>query len=594
MKFLIILISLQSTFVFCQFFNLYDYSELDVFSGFSDIIIDNGNYKLVGGSGYNPDRSPLRIEDMDQNGSLNNLFIDDNDTTIQLTSENGIKLLENSDGNYVTFIIDYHYDNLYLKSYEISKTGTKLRDSIFLELIPGFRVFSINSVRNEEDSTFSILINSRNNDANNSNDQIAKLTLFKINENFEIIESSELASSTNNFVFRIRNLIKRNNGNLLFINNRWRLNSLISLSFYDFDLIEIDTEGNIVYSKNFNTSHICFAGNTILDLDTAIVFDLTNSFLDPNLGPESYFSSLSLVCYNQTTENFIWEKEIFPYLATRHFRKTYINDILLDNQNNLVYCFTSHRFNSSNNTEFASSFSIHNRKIDGELNWARNFNTSFFNLDFETRKIIQDLNGNYIGCGKSRNDENFYLNEPSDFAYAFKFNCFGYLDSPIVEISHRISNDTLIILNDSKYFDTLEINFGNDESVRISCEMDTIVYVYPKSGNYTVQVNTVVCDATLHQSKSFSLSVVKTNEPNDLPIQIYPNPIMEGTFYVENFLGHIEVYDLSGKFVFSEHVHAISEKFQISTKLPSGTYMFKFKSLNSELKNTIKRIVVIN
>ena len=117
-----------------QFFQIYNHQVLDSFSGFSDIVVDSNSIQVVGGSGYNPIRSPLLIEEIEDNGYINNIFTGNNsDTTIQFTTANGTRLFKNYRGNYMVFFVELHANQSYLKCMEADENGNLVHDTIFTQ-----------------------------------------------------------------------------------------------------------------------------------------------------------------------------------------------------------------------------------------------------------------------------------------------------------------------------------------------------------------------------------------------------------------------------------------------------------------------------
>ncbi|SFT55694.1 Por secretion system C-terminal sorting domain-containing protein [Lishizhenia tianjinensis] len=524
-----------------QFFQIYNHQVLDSFSGFSDIVVDSNSIQVVGGSGYLPMRSPLLIEEIEDNGYINNIFTGNNsDTTIQITTANGTKLFKNYRGNYMVFFVDLHANQSYLKCMEADENGNLVHDTIFTQyplVVNHYQPYTLRTLQNL-DSTFTLLVNSARPTTDTSYIK-SSIDFIKITDDFEIEQIKNVQLTDEKEGFRLGKILNRNNGNILITYNfiEFEVQNGASYMF----IKEFDSNLNLVFSKKINPTLKNLGGYGLLDLDTAVVFTFSNS----SIGVQNTFYDFNLFCYSFNADSIVWKKNLIPFHLTSLGSETLVNDLVLNKNNEIVLSLSRYEPGDSLTHR---TFELQNRTVYGDLNWARNYKHYGDNsVTYCTYRIVV-YNNEIYGCGKLLN-HNFYLEgKPYEFAYVFKTNCLGYLDAPELDIQTSITENQLIIQNNSSYFDSLFIDYGDGITQIVHNSTDTIKHIYEVGGEYELRIKPITCDAGLDTSYLQKIQI--DISPNGL--LIYPNPssgiyTLEYKFFQPN--AKFVVFDLKGKLV---------------------------------------------
>ena len=162
-----------------------------------------------------------------------------------------------------------------------------------------------------------------------------------------------------------------------------------------------------------------------------------------------------------------------------------------------------------------------------------------------------------------------------------KTNCLGFLDSPELDIQTSITENQLIIQNNSSYFDSLFIDYGDGTTQIVHSSVDSIEYIYETGGDYELRIEPITCDAGLDTSYLQKIQI--DSYPNDL--LIYPNPstgiyTLEYKFFQPN--AELEVFDLNGKLVHISVYKVTKGKYVLDlSHVSKGVYFLKVEGDNT-------------
>ena len=402
----------------------------------------------------------------------------------------------------------------------------------------------------------------------------------------------------------------------------------------DYWLVKTDTEGNLLWERNYGGSESDNGASIALKNDGGFVLGGSSKSSDgdvtKNLGLDDYW-----VFSCDAGGNILWQRS---YGGSK-------NDVLKQIESmDGGYLLTGYSFSYDINVtdnHGSSDMWVVKTYNNGQINWARSLggseqdgaNAMAFsndhgyliagytasndgdveessgNIDMWVVKLCEDYNihENFAICtGDSLLWEgNYYSEDGSSDQKSFTSHCgkdsLRSMHLTVMEYpdNFSIEGDTVVLaftaafytvpINDAVSYEFIVVNGGIMDSL-IGDKIRVLWGTYGTGTIKAIAKNAAGC-ATDTAYLFVRIAGLGTNEDKLPPLNIYPNPLHSGKLHIEgSAIEEVKVFDLTGRQVYLQLLPANTSQLSINlSRLPKGSYYLKIRTR----KTTVSRKLIL-
>lgn len=413
---------------------------------------------------------------------------------------------------------------------------------------------------------------------------------------------------------QFNSMLPLNDGSFLLVGNKES-----SYGNLDAWLVKMDSNGNILWEKSFNSSwndqaisivphqgNYLISGGKIVsgkfdvwlicvDSDGILIWEKTyggpfydgGNAMSLNNGEihlsggreyaENYYESFVMRLNNNG--DFLWQKSLFSMQTFNLQSSLGINMELSDGSILSVGGF--YEYDSPMDSPVGI---IYKMSQNGDSIWTRILKLR--TNDHYTWDLEELDNGDFLMSGYVFPDS---PNNTQD-GWLMRTNCLGYFEHPKDSVVFSGDGGLLYAQNLSSYFEYTTIAWGDNEiDTLYEGNVQSINHTYSLPGNYIISTSTVACNDTIKKTIEYT-----ANPPNliNQHVLVFPNP-NDGNFQVwlnSEDLWQLEVFDASGRMVFGKSDVVLKTGFTLNlSACESAVY---FVRVRSELATFMERVVV--
>ncbi len=580
----------------------------------------DSSYYFLGNVGNNTNRLAQVFGELNLNGDVKNLYIQQVDTSLQYSgyTRNDLKL--NNEGNFVFCYLSYAssgLDHANTPRLKIQKpTGEIVLDTLYselwsvdslfffhlpfppeIELLPdGTMLFGASFFDYKTDTP----------DPMGFNGEMGSFVM-KIDVDGTILWTKKykyLPFIPYGPLYAFINIDVNMDGSFMvsYIDYKYDLNPNFGAGDWaKVYFTNCDVNGNIINTETFQETQFCVgspAYQKIDDTSSFFTFFDTEIYDDPPL--MNLFKIQPCIARLNLSKQILWKQRIAIDGGNDPVESASINDIVSKNGN--VYCSVL-LGDIINPTKLEVFLSLNSLSIEtGEFNWQRRFNLfpddSASDPEFTVYDIDTTFDGGFILAGNCFRWSQNQGDKPRQYGYILKTNCLGFLGSPQAAVTVLSSSlDSVVFVNSSIQAGSYFWDFGDGNSLQTGENLDTISHVYSQAGTYTVKLIAEGCNGD-NDTLTFSHSIASPPQSygDGTLLSVFPNPTISGqdaTIYIGNISGthDLVVTDLNGKKVTSYSIEQGETTYFVpTTKFAKGMYQFSLLQ-NGEVREVEKLII---
>lgn len=305
----------------------------------------------------------------------------------------------------------------------------------------------------------------------------------------------------------------------------------------------LDTAGLILTHKIFQATPFDYTGFAHLTLPNG---DIISTYFESRLTgtpPNSdYFEHRSVMTRLNPNMQQVWKVNLIPNYSN-HDPAGSPQKILQINDSTIVYAFRNAILLEP--TKVLSEVKLESRNLNGNLNWSRQYvyyPQKFWNDPYyQILDVEQFSNGDLIFAGQVINDSLRNLNLSGQNGYLLKTNCLGFMGDPIANFTYsKGTGNEVIFVNQSAQAGGFVWDFGDNSSLSLGENYDTLTHVFSKDTIFTVSLKALGCNGKYDtiSVKIDLLGLPEISATQSSTLTINPNPIPAGDF-ISVYIGNI-------------------------------------------------------